>query len=144
MSGRNIRPSTRDEWPCRPCRIACCVCAAAVFPLVLGFGIVRAQDNPSEKRLPGLPRIANEPPDANAIMMMQQRKRNDLQFDAANAERKRRLTEEATILLRLAGEVKQEVERNDPAAMQFTYRKTELIEKLARDVQEKMKLTVQK
>jgi hypothetical protein len=111
---------------------------------VLGFGIVRAQDNPSEKRLPGLPRIANEPPDANAIMMMQQRKRNDLQFDAANAERKRRLTEEATILLRLAGEVKQEVERNDPAAMQFTYRKTELIEKLARDVQEKMKLTVQK
>jgi hypothetical protein len=144
MGWSNLCPSTHDWLPCRPGRIACCACAAAVFLLALGFGSVRAQDNPNEKRLPGIPRIANEPPDANAIMMMQQRKHRDLQFDAANAERKRRLNEEATMLLRLAGEVKQEVDRNDPAFMRFTYRKTELIERLARDVQEKMKLTVAK
>ena len=144
MARSNIHSSVRERRLGRPCRIICCAWAAAVFVLAPGSGSVRAQDNPSEKRLPGIPRIANEPPDANAIMMMQERKHRDLQYDAANAERKRRIAEEAAMLVRLAGEVKQEVDRNDPVGMRFTYRKTELIEKLARDVQDKMKLTVPK
>lgn len=126
----------------RRSKVLCCGWAVTVSLLLLCPAEELHGQSTLQNRPPEIPRIANEPPDANAIMMMQQRRHHDLQFDAANAERKRRMTEEAALLLRLAGEVKQEVDHSDQAAMRITYRKTELIERLARDVQDKMKLTV--
>lgn len=101
----------------------------------------RAQNNEQNRPLV-IPRLANDPPDANAIMRMQQTRTRVLVFEAANTERKRQLEKEAEILLLLATEVKLEVDRRDPATLPYTTRKAELIERLAKDMQEKMKLTI--
>lgn len=130
-----LRCNRRQSAACRAC--------AAGFLLVLlcHAETSRAQNNEQNRPLV-IPRLANEPPDANAIMKMHQARSNVLAYEAANAERKRQLAQEAEILLRLATEVKQEVDRRDAATLPYTSRKTELIERLAKDMQEKMKLTI--
>jgi hypothetical protein len=71
----------------------------------------------------------------------QQAKRKS--YDAANAERKRQLTEDSAQLLKLAGELRNEIANVSTDAEGVTLmRKIEEIERIARNVQQKMKLTV--
>lgn len=119
-----------------------CVFAAMFLIVLLCHGETSRAQNNNQNRPLVIPRLANEPPDANAIMRMQQARTKVLAFEAANTERKRQLAQEAEILLRLATEVKQEVDRRNPATLPYTTRKAELIERLAKDMQEKMKLIV--
>jgi len=76
-------------------------------------------------------------------MAMREKQAKKLNFDAANLERKRQLTEDSALLLKLAGELKLEIEKTPKDTLSLSMiRKTEDIERLARSVQQKMKLTV--
>lgn len=85
----------------------------------------------------------NRPPDANQIMQMREQKAIRKHFDAANVERMHQLAEDTTLLLRLAGDLKTEIGMPRPDALSSDLmRKLEDIERLAHNVQQKMKLTV--
>jgi hypothetical protein len=63
-------------------------------------------------------------------------------FDAINADRKRQITEESAALLKLATELKTDVDKTTKDTLSLTViRKADEIEKLAHSVKEKMKLT---
>jgi hypothetical protein len=64
-------------------------------------------------------------------------------FDAANAERTKQIAEDSAKLLQLATDLKAEVDKTDKDTLSVTViRKADEIEKLARAVKEKMKLTM--
>jgi hypothetical protein len=70
-----------------------------------------------------------------------QSKRQD--FAAANAERKKQIAEDTAKLLKLAAELKAEVDKTTKDTLSLgVIRKAGEIERLAHNVKEKMKLTV--
>lgn len=86
---------------------------------------------------------ANRTPDANDRMEMQSQKLKRASFEAANAERKRQLDSDSALLLKLAAELKAEIDRTPQDTLSLSVvRKAEEIERLAHNVQTKMKLTV--
>jgi hypothetical protein len=85
----------------------------------------------------------NRPPDANAQMAMHDQQSKKQSFDAANAERKRQLNEDSARLLKMAADLKIEVDKTSKDTLSLAViRKADEIERLARSVKEKMKLTV--
>jgi len=92
---------------------------------------------------PPLNSPSNQPPDANRIMLMHQQQTQKQNFEAVNAERKKIIADESALLLKLATDLKTEVDKTDKDTLSLTViRKADVIEKLARDMKEKMKLTV--
>jgi len=86
---------------------------------------------------------ANRLPDANAQMKMRQNDAKQQSFDAANIERKKQLSDDSEKLLTLAMALKAEVDKTNKDTLSLNViRKADEIEKLARSVKEKMKLTV--
>lgn len=86
---------------------------------------------------------ANRPPDANDQMIMQENQLRKQNFDAANTERKRQIDLESLKLLILTRDLKARMDKigKSPLPVEMM-REAEMIEILAHDVQEKMKLTV--
>jgi len=83
------------------------------------------------------------PPDANAQMQMREQQTKERNYAAANAERKKQIADDSLRLLKLATDLKAEVDKTDKDTLSLTViRKADEIEKLARAVKEKMKLTV--
>ncbi|MGB8261832.1 MAG: hypothetical protein WCE75_15830 [Terracidiphilus sp.] len=105
---------------------------------------------PIQKTTPGMPikqemppPPSNDPPDANAQMRMREQQAAKQNFDAANAERKRQIAADSAKLLKLATELKTEVDKTTKDTLSLgVIRKAEEIERLAHGVKEKMKLTV--
>lgn len=96
--------------------------------------------NPSQP-IPGPE--ASRPPDANAIMMMHDQQQKKANVNAANEERKRQISDDSAKLLKLATDLKTEVDKTNKDTLSIgVIRKAEEIEKLARAVKEKMKLTM--
>jgi hypothetical protein len=86
---------------------------------------------------------ANRAPDANDRMEMQQQKLKNASYEAANAERKRQLDSDSALILKLASELKAEIDMAAQNTLSLSaMRKAEEIQRLARSVQLKMKLTV--
>jgi hypothetical protein len=85
---------------------------------------------------------ANRLPDANDIMAMRIQKAKKADFEAANAERKRQLDEDSLALLNLAAELNDDLEKNHHTPSPDLRQKLEEIERLAHNVQVKMKLTM--
>ena len=84
----------------------------------------------------------NQLPDTNAQMKMHQKQALKKNFDAANMERKRQIESDTAELVELARELKAAVQnRRQDKSPTDAIRKAELIERLAHDVREKMKLT---
>ena len=87
---------------------------------------------------------ANRPPDANERMRMQERKRTQQSYDALNAERKKLIADDSAKLVTLAMALKAEADNStDGKLTPNMLRKSTEIERLAHDVKEKMKLTVE-
>jgi hypothetical protein len=85
---------------------------------------------------------ANRHPDARMQMDRNAKRAQTQRYEAANAERKRQLEQDSTLLLRLAAELEAEMERaGSEAPPPSAVRMAETIEKLAHTVKEKMKLT---
>jgi hypothetical protein len=86
---------------------------------------------------------ANRPPDANAQMTMRDQQSKKEHFDAANLERKRQITDDSARLLKLANDLKAEVDKTSKDTLSLgVIRKADEIERLAHNVKEKMKLTI--
>ena len=86
---------------------------------------------------------ANHPPDANDRMELDQQLTKKQKFEAANAIRKKQIADDAAKLLELATELKESVDKTDKDTLSLdVIRKADTIERLAKGVKEKMKLTV--
>jgi hypothetical protein len=86
---------------------------------------------------------ANRSPDVNDQMKMRDQQAKQQTFDAANAERKKQLSDDSARLLTLAMALKAEVDKTNKDMLSLNViRKADEIEKLAHNVKEKMKLTV--
>jgi len=92
---------------------------------------------------PKLPPEVVRVPDA-----IDQSKINDHQaekqnFDAANAARKKEIADDSSKLLKLATDLKAEVDKTNKDTLSLSViRKADAIEKLAHNVKEKMKLSI--
>jgi hypothetical protein len=86
---------------------------------------------------------ANRLPDANEQMLMQEQQDQKQDFENANAARHKLLTDESAELVQLAEQLKKEMDATDKDTLSLgVIRKAEQIEKLAKDVKAKMKLTI--
>ncbi len=133
-----IRPNhRRRSWG----RALVCLAALAAFAGIAHPGQNSQPGWPVHDSMPAPP--SNDPPDANARMQMQQQQQQKNHFEQANAERKRQIEDDAARLLQLATELKAEVDKTDKDTLSLNViRKAETIEKLAKGVKEKMKLTM--
>ncbi len=86
---------------------------------------------------------ANNLPDANTQMKMRDQQNKKQNFEAANAERRKQIAEDSAKLLKLASDLKTEVDKTTKDTLSLNViRKADEIERLAHGVKEKMKLTV--
>jgi hypothetical protein len=89
-----------------------------------------------------LPTAINQPPDPNAQMEQQNQQTAQKSFAAANTERRKQIADDSARLLKLATDLKSEVDKTTKDTLSLSViRKAGEIEKLAHDVKEKMKLT---
>lgn len=117
---------------------------------IVGFGslvrIAAAMSGQQATKDPNAPYLlpqANRLPDVNDQMKMREHLEKEQSFDAANAERKKQLSDESAQLLTLAMSLKAEVDKTNKDMLSLNViRKADEIEKLAHSVKEKMKLTV--
>jgi len=108
--------------------------------LSAGFILPSQAQNPNQP-IPGPD--ASRPPDANAIMTMHDQQQKKANFEAANVERKKQIADDSARLLKLATDLKAEVDKTSKDTLSLgVIRKAEEIEKLAHSVKEKMKLTM--
>jgi hypothetical protein len=82
-------------------------------------------------------------PDANDQMRMRDQQAKQQSYAQANAERKKQIADDTARLLKLATDLKAEVDKTSKDTLSLTViRKADEIERLAHSVKEKMKLTV--
>jgi hypothetical protein len=111
--------------------------AIAIAPAVGGEAQQSAQ-NP----LHNSPEIVRAP-DSNQVNDINKQQTEKQNFEAANAERKKQINSDSAKLLKLATELKEEVDKTDKDTLSVSViRRADAIEKLAHDLKEKMKLTV--
>lgn len=122
---------------CRWSRRIVCLCAVAMFASAARSG---QQSNPCKSiHAP----VLTTPPDANAQMEMREQQNKQQDFAAANVERKKQISNDSAKLLKLATELKNEVDKTTKDTLSLgVIRKADEIERLAHNVKEKMKLSV--
>lgn len=92
---------------------------------------------------PHLPPELNRIPDSNQANDINDQQKKKDNFDAANAERRKQIASDSSKLLKLAIELKAEVDKTNKDTLNLkVVRKADEIEKLAHSVKEKMQLTV--
>ena len=88
-----------------------------------------------------VPNAVNRFPDANDRDKMQQQQANQDRFEAANAERKKEVSADSERLLKMAADLKEELDKTDKDTLSMdTIHRIDAIEKLVRDMKNKMKL----
>lgn len=87
--------------------------------------------------------VGNRLPDANDQMENREHQTATKDYAAANLERKKQIADASATLVKLAADLKAEVDKSSKDTLSLSViRKADEIEKLARAVKEKMKLTV--
>ncbi|MGD0095312.1 MAG: hypothetical protein ABSB60_02380 [Terracidiphilus sp.] len=108
----------------------------AAIVMLIGQGSLRAQ-------FPHVPPEITRTPDINEQNDINQNKVDKQNVDAINAVRKKQIADESAQLLKLATDLKTEVDKTNKDTLSImVIRKADAIEKLAHDVKEKMKLSV--
>jgi len=116
--------------------------AVAVGMLTLA-GFAQLNQPPPRTPKPVLLPEANRPPDVNQQMEMREKNAQRRNFDAANAERLKQMTQATDMLETLAMALKAEVDNTGSGALsENAVHKAEAIEKLAHSVKERMTLTL--
>jgi hypothetical protein len=114
------------------------LCTCTVVALIASAQNQNPPPNPSRPIL--LPE-ANRPPDANAQMEMREQQAKQQDFVAANAERRKQIADDSARLLKMATDLKTEVDKTTKDTLSLgVIRKADDIEHLAHSVKEKMKL----
>lgn len=89
-----------------------------------------------------IPEFINRLPDVNDQERMRQEQKSDKDFAASNALRNKQVSEETAKLLKLANDLKAEVDKAGKDTLSLNaIRKAEAIEKLAHNIKEKMTVT---
>jgi len=89
------------------------------------------------------PGLGNQLPDAIEQIQMRQQNAKKQDFRAADAERKKQIADDTAKLLKLAADLKTELDKTGKDTLSLNViRKADEIERLAHSVKEKMKLTV--
>jgi len=117
--------------------------------MVIVGGAVNAGEGQNSISLPSRPKItllspeANNPPDANAQMLMRQNQWKKEDFEAINTLRKKEMGDDSTKLLILAADLNAKLAKlgKNPVPKNLL-REAEVIELLAHDVHAKMILTI--
>jgi hypothetical protein len=129
-TARSVRPR---RW--KMAGLLACVVLIAVTPAVC--------DGRQQNTYPHLPPELNRIPDSNQANQINDQQSKKDSFEAANAERKKQISSETAKLLKLATELKTEVDKTDKDTLSIgVIRKADEIEKLAHSVKERMKLTM--
>ena len=116
------------------------VIAGLLVFAVLATGRLLKSQNPNQP-IPGPE--ASRFPDANAQMSMHDQQNKKGNAEAANLERRKQIADDSAKLLKLATDLKAEVDKTSKDTLSMgVIRKAEEIEKLAHSVKEKMKLTM--
>ncbi len=90
-----------------------------------------------------VPEFLNRLPDQNDVSRMRQEQTRDLDFAAANALRQKQVAEDSAKLVKLATELKAELDKSGNDTLSASaLRKASAIEKLARNIKQKMNLNV--
>ncbi len=131
---RGAGPAHHAKW----IRVFLCACALVALA-------ASAQNIPQNPTInPSKPIIlpeANRPPDANAQMEMHEQAAKQQDFAAANAERRKQIADDSARLLKMATDLKAEVDKTTKDTLSLgVIRKADDIEHLAHSVKEKMKL----
>ncbi len=85
----------------------------------------------------------NRIPDANDKMQMQDQQAKEKNFTAANIERKKQIADDSARLLKLATDLKTEVDKTNKDTLSVSViRKADEIERLAHAVREKMRASI--
>ena len=114
--------------------------------LIAAPGAIYAQPSPPSGSQPrpdkiGLATPINQPPDANAQMAEHEHLVSDQDFKGANEERRKQIVDDSARLLKMAAELKAEVEKMNKDTLSLdVIRKADDIERLAHGVKQKMKL----
>lgn len=117
-----------------------CLLVLAVLAGAAQLGAQSPPGNPNKSII--LPE-ANRSPDANDLMRMREQQAKQQNYEAANVERKKQLAEDSARLLKLATDLKAEVDKTTKDMLSLAViRKADEIERLAHNMKEKMKLTV--
>jgi hypothetical protein len=115
--------------------------AAGILATATILAVAQQAPNKDPNRSLIIP-AANPVPDKNQQMEMQQKQLMKSSYEAANLERRKQIADDAARLLQLATDLKKEVDKTDKDTLSVNViRKAEMIEKLAKGVKEKMKLT---
>ena len=122
-----------------------CVCILFLAPVMAAAQsnsqtpLSNPQPRPAGVLLPEVNRL----PDANDQMEMREQQAKKQDFAAANAERRKQIADDSVKLLKMAADLKAEVDKTTKDTLSLNViRKADEIERLAHNVKEKMKLTV--
>lgn len=142
----NHCPNPRN-WPKRPSRTWLRTFSGAVvfvaIAIVMMFGHAAPAPQAPSMDKPYLMPQANRLPDKNEQMQMHEQQDKKRNYEAVNAARKKQIAEDAARLLQLATELKAEVDKTNKDTLSLNViRKADTIERLAKGVKEKMKLTI--
>jgi hypothetical protein len=138
--GQNGARPARSSSVFRWARAFICLTSLATLT---GIALNSAQSSAPRTITPTLPPAINSAPDPKDQLDMRLAQNKQQNFAAANAERKKQLADDSTRLLKLAADLKVEVDKTSQNTLSLNViRKADQIEKLAHDVKEKMKLTV--
>jgi hypothetical protein len=114
--------------------------AIALIP-VISRALLQQNTPPNTPR--NVPEFLNRQPDFSDQVRMRQNQMNQQNFDAVNALRRKQVTDDSARLIKLADELKTEIDSNSKDTVsQNSLRKIEAIEKLARSIKQKMSVSV--
>jgi len=115
----------------------------AVLTALIAVAQPPQQSSNSNPDKPYLVPEVNRLPDKNDQMQMNSEQVKKQKFEAANAERQRQIADDTARLLELATQLKAEVDKTSKDTLSINViRKADTIEKLAKGVKDKMKLTM--
>jgi hypothetical protein len=137
LSARNLPL----RWPgARRAAILIGLVAAAVVPLD-SDALLLQNTAPNTPR--NIPEFINRQPDFSDQERMREEQKSQQNFAAMNALRKKQVSDDSAKLLKLANDIQAEVAKSDrDTVSQSTLRKAEEIEKLARNIKQKMSVSV--
>lgn len=133
-------PHSAAKWTRGAGVVACLMVMSAALPCAFGQAPPPVTTQPKQTIINP---AVNRTPDKNEQMAMQERSAKRATYEAANAERKRQLTDDSAALLELSNELKAELDKTTKDTLSLdAVRKADAIARLAHNVQVKMKLTV--
>jgi hypothetical protein len=114
-----------------------------ILAVIVAILLVPASSGVGQNSYPHIPPELNRVPDSNQANDINKQADQKQSFEAANAQRKKEINAETAKLLKLATELKADVDKTDKDTLSVgVIRKADAIEKLAHSVKEKMQLTV--